>query len=109
MTLLIKGRVQTEKAAILMEEYGVYTYDVDARLTKTQIKLLFNHVFGVDMTSIRTHVLPPKRMRGRLSRGYKPRYKRVLFTIKPTNVLPWQKTKAEKAAKAATAKQTKRD
>ena len=92
-----------------MEEYGVYTYDVDARLTKTQIKLLFNHVFGVDMTSIRTHVLPPKRMRGRLSRGYKPRYKRVLFTIKPTNVLPWQKTKAEKAAKAATAKQTKRD
>jgi ribosomal protein L23 len=103
MTLLIKGRVLTEKAAILLEENGQYIYDVDARLTKTQIKLLFKHVFGVDMTSIRTHKRPLKKLRGRSALGYRPRYKRVIFTIRPTDMLPWEKEAAERAAARAAA------
>lgn len=102
---LIKARVQNEKAAILMQESGVYVYDVDARLTKTQIKHLFKHLFDVDIVSIRTHALPPQRLRGRTSRGYQPRYKRALFTIKSTSVLPWKRKVKGKNAKGADAKE----
>ena len=114
MTPLIKGRIQNEKAAIAMEENGVYVYDVDARLTKTQIKLLFKHLFDVDIVRIRTHALPPKRLRGRTSRGYEPHYKRALFTIKSTSVLPWKRAvkgagNAEEGAKEKASKGANRE
>ena len=101
MTKLVRGRVQTEKALQLLQDYDVHTYDVDARLNKTQIKKLFKHIFGVNIASIRTHILPLKRGRGRSSRGYQPGYKRVLFTVQPADLMPWVKAAAEAAEKKA--------
>lgn len=95
---LIKRRVTTEKAVTLLQEKGQYTYDVDVRLNKTQIKKLFNHIYGVQMTSIRTYILPLKKKRGRLQCGYESRYKRVVFTIKQVNMLDWEKDEVKKKA-----------
>lgn len=96
---LIKRRVTTEKATILLEEKGQYTYDVDVRLNKTQIKKLFNHIYGVQVKSIRTYILPLKKRRSRLQCGYESRYKRVVFTIKQVNMLAWEKKLVEEKAK----------
>lgn len=100
MFKLIKRRVATEKATLLLEQKGQYTYDVDLRLNKTQIKKLFKHIYGVQITSIHTYILPLKKKRSRLQCGYEPRFKRVIFTIKQVNMLGWEKEKVEKAAKA---------
>jgi ribosomal protein L23 len=78
---LIKKEVLTEKSQILYALYGQYTYDVDVRLSKPQIRKLFKILFDVDITTLRTHRLTSRR-RGRLSRGHKSLYKRILFRIK---------------------------
>lgn len=100
MFKLIKRRVTTEKAAILLKEKGQYTFDVDMRLNKTQIKKVFKEIYDVQITSICTHVLPLKKRRGRLQCGYKPRHKRVIFTIAQINMLGWEKEAARKKAEA---------
>ena len=97
---LIKRRVTTEKASSLLREKGQYTYDVDLRLTKTQIKKLFKHLYDVEITWIHTHVRPLKRRSGRLQRSYKSHYKRVIFKIKQVHMLPWEESALEKAQSA---------
>jgi large subunit ribosomal protein L23 len=55
---------------------------VDLRLTKTQIKKLFENLFEVNVISINTHIPPRKRVRSGASVGYKAQYKRVILTLK---------------------------
>ena len=79
---LIKYPVTTEKSYLAMFKNKQYTFDVDLRLTKPQIKKLFETLFGVNVIGINTHRPTRKKVRAGLSTGFRPAYKRVILTLK---------------------------
>nr|YP_010731913.1 ribosomal protein L23 [Phyllosiphon coccidium]WDY12744.1 ribosomal protein L23 [Phyllosiphon coccidium] len=81
MIELVKHPVFTEKSVRLME-VNQYTFDVDLKLTKPQIKKLVKDLFQVDAISVNTHRPPRKRKRLGLNQGYKASKKRVIITLK---------------------------
>nr|YP_009367822.1 ribosomal protein L23 [Neodangemannia microcystis]ARK14777.1 ribosomal protein L23 [Neodangemannia microcystis] len=84
---LVKYPVVTEKSCRLIE-INQYTFDVDLRLTKPQIKKLVENLFSVNVIAVNTHRPPRKKRRMGLVQGYKTRYKRVIVTIKPDQSIP---------------------
>ncbi len=78
---LVKYPVLTEKTARLIEN-NQYTFDVDLRLSKPQIKKLIEELFEVVVISVNTHRPPRKKKRLGLSQGFKTSYKRVIVTVK---------------------------
>lgn len=82
MADFIKYPVTTEKSYLAMFKNKQYTFDVDLRLTKPQIKKIFETLFGVNVIGINTHRPPRKKVRTGVSMGYKPAYKRVILTLK---------------------------
>ncbi len=78
---LVKYPVITEKTVRLIEN-NQYTFDVDLRLSKPQIKKLIEELLGVVVISVNTHRPPRKKKRLGLSQGFKTSYKRVIVTVK---------------------------
>ena len=79
---LVKYPVITEKTYLNLYKNRQYTFDVDKRLTKTQIKKLFENLFDVNVTAVNTHIPPRHKMRVGLTGGYRPMYKRAIITLK---------------------------
>jgi large subunit ribosomal protein L23 len=84
---LIKYPVLTEKSTRLLED-NQYTFDVDLRLTKTNIKALIEELFQVKVLSVNTHRSPRKKRRIGQYQGYRPKYKRVIITLKKEDSIP---------------------
>ena len=78
---LVKYPVLTEKSVRLMD-INQYTFDVDVKLTKPQIKNLIEATFQVDVIAVNTHRPPRKRKRLGYTQGYKTSYKRVIISVK---------------------------
>lgn len=79
---LVKYPVITEKTYLSLYKNRQYTFDVDKRLTKIQIKNLFASLFKVDVVAVNTHIPPRKKIRVGISQGFKPTYKRAIITLK---------------------------
>jgi large subunit ribosomal protein L23 len=79
---LIKYPVITQKTYIALAVNRQYTFDVDVRLTKTQIQKLFENLFEVNVISVNTHIPPRKKIRVGAANGFRPRYKRAILTLK---------------------------
>ena len=79
---LIKFPIITEKSYLALSKYQQYTFDVDLRLTKTQIKKLFEQLLQVNVIAINTHIPPRKNLRVGTTKGYRVRYKRAILTLK---------------------------
>ncbi|BAC07636.1 50S ribosomal protein L23 [Thermosynechococcus vestitus] len=79
---LIKRPIITEKATVLLEN-NQYTFDVDRRATKPQIKAAIEELFNVKVTAVNTYHLPPKERRVGRFVGRRPRYKRAIVTLAP--------------------------
>nr|YP_009538391.1 ribosomal protein L23 [Capsosiphon fulvescens]AWX64080.1 ribosomal protein L23 [Capsosiphon fulvescens]AYV89997.1 ribosomal protein L23 [Capsosiphon fulvescens] len=84
---LVSHPVITEKSCRLIET-NQYTFDVDPRLTKPQIKKVFENLFQVSVIAVNTHLPPVKKKRLGRQMGYKTRYKRVIITIKSSEKIP---------------------
>ncbi len=84
---LIKYPVLTEKTSVILTKNRQYTFDVDKRLTKTQIKNLFEKLFQINVISVNTHIPPRKTVRVGLAKGYRPSYKRAIITLKENQTL----------------------
>lgn len=84
---LIKYPVITEKSCRLIEK-NKYTFDVDKKLTKSQIKIILENLFKINIISVNTHLPPIKKKRLGLKQGYKVRYKRVIITIQSNQQIP---------------------
>ena len=78
---LVKYPVLTEKSVRLIEN-NQYTFDVDLRLSKPQIKKLIEEFFQVKVTNVNTHRPPRKKRRMNAVKGFRTQYKRVIVTIK---------------------------
>jgi large subunit ribosomal protein L23 len=79
---LVKYPVITQKTYIALLKNRQYTFDVDLRLTKPQVKKLFAALFNVNVISVNTHIPPRQKIRVGLAQGFRPRYKRVIITLK---------------------------
>lgn len=78
---LVKYPVITEKSYIALYKNTQYTFDIDKRLTKTQIKKLFFSLFNVNVIAVNTHIPPRKKIRVGMAQGFKPTYKRAIITL----------------------------
>ena len=79
---VIKAPVVTEKAAYAGQN-GVYSFYVDPKSNKTEIKLALEKLFNVKVMSIKTiNVHPKKRRVGRYV-GLTNRKKKAIVTLAP--------------------------
>ena len=79
---LVKYPVITEKTYIALAKNRQYTFDVDVRLNKKEMKKLFENLFNVVVIGVNTHIPPRKKVRVGTAQGFRPRYKRAIFTLK---------------------------
>ena len=77
---IIKAPVITEKSQIAKSE-GKYTFKVDPKANKLEIKEAIEKIFKVKVTSIRTLDVKPKKSRVGRYTGLTDRYKKAIVTL----------------------------
>lgn len=82
---VIVAPVVSEKSYSLMDE-GKYTFLVDPRANKTEIKIAIESVFRVKVSSINTMNRPGKMRRTRFGIGKRKSTKRAIVTLKEGSI-----------------------
>jgi large subunit ribosomal protein L23 len=77
---IIRRPLVTEKATLLLES-NLYTFEVDPKATKTQIKAAIEMLFEVKVTGIQTTHPPRKQHRVGRFQGYRPHYKKATVRL----------------------------
>ena len=78
--IIIKPIV-TEKSMSDMEE-GKYTFKVDRRINKSEIKKAIENVFGVKVEKVNTMNMQGKLKRHGAHEGRRPNWKKAIVTLK---------------------------
>ncbi len=78
---LILGPVVSEKSFDLIESYNTYSFLVDPRANKTEIRQSVEAVFGVKVMSVNTYNRRGKVKRTRRTLGRRKDTKRALVTL----------------------------
>ena len=79
---IIKAPIITEKTANLAENNNTITFSVDVKANKTQIKQAIEKIFNVEVESVHTINVHPKKKRvGRYS-GYTNKVKKAIVKLK---------------------------
>ncbi len=78
---IILKPVITEKSSILMDQ-GKYTFEVDPRANKTEIKIAIEAIFGVKVSSVATQNRKGKVYRTRNGIGTRKDIKRAIVTLR---------------------------
>lgn len=78
----VKYPVITEKTYFALSQNRQYTFDIDKRLNKTQIKKLFQSLFNVEVIAVNTHIPPRRKLRVGMAQGFRPSFKRAIITLK---------------------------
>jgi len=82
---IIIAPVVSEKSYSLIDD-GKYTFLVDPRASKTEIKLAIEKIFGVKVASINTLNRPGKTRRTRFGTGKRKDTKRAIVTLKSGSI-----------------------
>ena len=77
---VIKRPIITEKSSNLVENLQ-YTFEVDPKATKTEIKDAIEKIFKVKVVEIRTINVHRKAMRMQRFDGFKPAYKKAIVRL----------------------------
>lgn len=78
---IIKEPVITERSGALIETTNSYTFIVDKKANKVEIKKAVEKLFDVTVVSVHTiNVLPKKKRMGRYE-GYKSGYKKAIVKL----------------------------
>lgn len=78
---IIQRPVVTEKSSSLMDE-GKYTFEVDPRANKTEIKIAIEQIFGVKVAKVATQNREGKAYRTRDGVGRRKNTKRAIVTLR---------------------------
>lgn len=78
---IIKGPIVTEKSMKLKEDFNKYTFKVDKKANKIQIKQAVEEIFKVKVLNVATINVLPKRKRVGQHIGYTPAYKKAICQI----------------------------
>ncbi|HIK16715.1 MAG TPA: 50S ribosomal protein L23 [Leptolyngbyaceae cyanobacterium M33_DOE_097] len=81
---LVRRPIITEKATLLLEN-NQYTFEVDAKATKPQIREAIELLFDVKVAAVNTIKPPRKTRRVGKFMGHRPLYKRAIVTLAPGN------------------------
>ena len=77
--------ILTEKVNSQMETGGRYTFAVDKRANKMEIKKAIEEFYGVKVANVNTSILPGKNKsrftKDGLLQGVKPSYKKAVITL----------------------------
>ena len=79
---IIKAPVITEKSQAAQSNEGKYTFKVDPRANKTEIKVAIEKIFNVKVESVRTINVKPKKKRVGRYTGMTNRSKKAIVTLK---------------------------
>lgn len=83
-TILIKPLI-TEKTEMLSEEQGKYTFVVNKKANKIEIKKAVEDMYQVTVEAVNTMIMPGKAKnrstRSGLLQGRKPAYKKAIVTL----------------------------
>ena len=83
---LLKKPILTEKASALTEKSNRFTFKVDHKANKLQIKSAVEKMYGVSVLAINTMVvngkLKSRNTKGGLVSGRSPKYKKAVVTLK---------------------------
>ncbi|BCR35331.1 50S ribosomal protein L23 [Mariniplasma anaerobium] len=78
---IIKAPIITEQSTQLIESQNRYTFKVDKKANKVEIKKAIEAIFSVNVLSVNTvNVLPKFKRMGKYE-GYKPAYKKAVVKI----------------------------
>ena len=77
---VIKRPVITERSADLMS-YNKYTFDVDVRATKTQVKHAVEEIFDVKVEKVNIMNVKPKKKRMGRYEGYTNRRRKAIVKL----------------------------
>lgn len=84
---IIKAPIVTEKSSNDQNNYNKYTFKVDTRSNKTEIKEAVQKIFGVKVLEVQTINVKPKKKRvGRYS-GFTKKYKKAIVTLESGQTL----------------------
>ncbi|TKC07274.1 50S ribosomal protein L23 [Pedobacter frigoris] len=83
---LLRKPILTEKASALTEKSNRFTFKVDHKANKLQIKQVIEKMYGVNVLAINTMVVEGKvksrNTKGGLVTGRSPKYKKAIVTLK---------------------------
>jgi large subunit ribosomal protein L23 len=86
---VIKRPIITEKTSLMAGELNQYTFEVDPRANKIQIKEAVEVIFNVDVLKVATMVMPLKRSRrGRKYYQRSPEWKKAIVTLPRGQTIP---------------------
>lgn len=71
----------TEKSVYQQNKLGYYTFDVDPRANRSQIRDAIQHLFSVEVTAVKTMNYSGRRRRVGRSVGYGPAWKKALVKL----------------------------
>lgn len=78
---IIKAPIITEQTTNLIEKYNKYTFKVDRKANKVEIKKAIEAIFKVNVLKVNTiNVLPKFKRMGKYE-GYKSAYKKAVVTL----------------------------
>lgn len=81
---VIRRPIITEKSQDQVDFLGQYTFEVDRRANKHQVKAAVEEIFDVDVTAVNLLVVPAKRGRyGNRVVVKKPSWKKAIVTLAP--------------------------
>ncbi len=79
--------VLTEKTIRLLEK-NQYSFDVNVKSNKTEIKRWIELFFNVKVIGVNSHRLPKKKKKIGALTGYTTQYKRMIITLKSGYSIP---------------------
>ncbi len=79
---IIKGVIVTEKSTDLSQNANTYTFSVDVKANKTQIKQAIEEVFKVKVESVNTVTVRPKKKRVGRYTGTTNKVKKAIVKLK---------------------------
>ena len=84
MINLLKLQLLTEKSIIALED-NKYTFKVDVKLSKTQIKRIVEELFNVKVLNVNTCRI--SKSVSNSMKNYKPFYKKVILTVESGKII----------------------
>lgn len=77
---IIKGLITTEKSSKLQPE-AKYTFLVDTKANKLQIKKAIQEIYKVKVKKVNTYIISGKLRRIRYQAGYTPNIKKAIVSL----------------------------
>jgi len=82
-TQIVKKPLVTEKSTWEGERHGRYSFRVDPRATKPQVKRAIEALYEVRVEKVRTLRRKPKQVRNRFGRGKTASWKKAIVELHP--------------------------